>query len=46
MTKEKKRLIIIDSNAVIHRAYHALPHLTTQKGEANIGNKNSSSKGV
>ncbi len=33
MTKEKKRLIIIDSNAVIHRAYHALPHLTTKKGE-------------
>ncbi len=33
MTKDKKRLIIIDSNAVIHRAYHALPHLTTQKGE-------------
>ncbi len=33
MTEDKKRLIIIDSNAVIHRAYHALPHLTTQKGE-------------
>lgn len=26
-------LIIFDSNAVIHRAYHALPELTTQKGE-------------
>lgn len=32
MTK-KKRLIIIDSNAIIHRAYHALPPLTTKKGE-------------
>jgi DNA polymerase-1 len=28
-----KRLIIIDSNSVIHRAYHALPPLTTKKGE-------------
>lgn len=33
MIKEKKRLIIIDANAVIHRAYHALPPLTTKKGE-------------
>ena len=30
---DKKRLIIIDSNSVIHRAYHALPPLTTKKGE-------------
>lgn len=30
---EKKHLIIIDSNSVIHRAYHALPPLTTKKGE-------------
>jgi len=30
---EKKRLIVIDSNAVIHRAFHALPPLTTKKGE-------------
>jgi len=28
-----KRLIIIDSNALIHRAYHALPPLTTKSGE-------------
>jgi len=28
-----KRLIIIDSNAVIHRAFHALPPLKTKKGE-------------
>lgn len=31
--ENKKRLIIIDSNSVIHRAYHALPKLTTKKGE-------------
>lgn len=30
---ENKKLIIIDSNSVIHRAYHALPPLTTKKGE-------------
>jgi len=29
----KKRLILIDSNALIHRAYHALPPLTTKSGE-------------
>lgn len=28
-----KRLIIIDSNSIIHRAYHALPPLKTKKGE-------------
>ncbi len=28
-----KRLIVIDCNSVIHRAYHALPPLTTKKGE-------------
>jgi DNA polymerase-1 len=33
MKEEKKRLIIIDSNSLIHRAYHALPSLTTKKGE-------------
>ncbi len=30
---DKKRLLVIDSNSVIHRAYHALPPLTTKKGE-------------
>jgi len=30
---KKKKLIIIDSHALIHRAYHALPPLTTKKGE-------------
>jgi len=28
-----KRLIVIDANAVIHRAFHALPPLKTKKGE-------------
>jgi len=30
---EKKKLIIIDANSIIHRAYHALPPLTTKKGD-------------
>ncbi len=30
---DKKRLIIFDSNSIIHRAYHALPPLITKKGE-------------
>ena len=33
MENKKKRFIIIDSNAILHRAYHALPPLATQKGE-------------
>lgn len=31
--KEKPTLILIDAHAVIHRAYHALPDLTTPSGE-------------
>lgn len=31
--EKKKRLIVFDSNSVIHRAFHALPPLTTKKGE-------------
>ncbi len=30
---KREVLIIIDSNALLHRAYHALPPLTTKKGE-------------
>lgn len=30
---ERKRLIIIDSNSIVHRAFHALPALSTKKGE-------------
>ncbi len=33
MTADKKRLIIVDSNALIYRAYYALPPLTNKKGE-------------
>ena len=28
-----KRLVLIDANALVHRAFHALPPLTTRKGE-------------
>lgn len=30
---ERKRLVLIDGNAILHRAYHALPALTTRSGE-------------
>lgn len=30
---KKKLFIIIDSNSLFHRAYHALPRFTTKKGE-------------
>lgn len=33
MAEQKKKLIIIDSNSVIHRAFHALPSLSTKEGE-------------
>ncbi|EKD58990.1 MAG: hypothetical protein ACD_56C00013G0006 [uncultured bacterium] len=33
MKKETKKLILIDGNAIIHRAYHALPPFSTKKGE-------------
>ncbi|MBM3260855.1 hypothetical protein FJY93_00355 [Candidatus Kaiserbacteria bacterium] len=32
-TTARKRLIILDTHAIIHRAYHAIPDLTTSKGE-------------
>src|SRR5258708_32894141 len=28
-----KRLVLVDGNALLHRAYHATPPLTTTKGE-------------
>lgn len=31
--KEKRKLIIIDGNALVHRAFHALPPLTKKDGE-------------
>jgi len=30
--EKKKKLIVIDGNAIIHRAFHALPPLTSKKG--------------
>ncbi len=30
---QKKKFLIIDSNALVHRAYHALPPLTDKNGE-------------
>lgn len=28
-----KRLVLVDGNALLHRAYHATPPLSTSKGE-------------
>jgi DNA polymerase-1 len=33
MENKPKKLVLIDGNAIIHRAYHALPPLTNKKGE-------------
>lgn len=33
MDEEEKRLVLIDGNAILHRAYHALPPLTNRSGE-------------
>ena len=33
MATERKILVLLDGNALIHRAYHALPPLTTKSGE-------------
>lgn len=30
---EKKRLVILDTHAILHRAYHALPEFSSSKGE-------------
>ena len=30
---EKKTLVLLDSHAIIHRAYHALPDFSSSKGE-------------
>jgi DNA polymerase-1 len=32
-TEDKKRLVLLDAHAIIHRAYHALPDFATSKGE-------------
>lgn len=33
MATKRKTLVLLDGNALIHRSYHALPPLTTKKGE-------------
>jgi len=33
MGEKAKKLVLIDGNAIMHRAYHALPPLSTKKGE-------------
>lgn len=32
-SEAKKRLVLLDAHAIIHRAYHALPEFATSKGE-------------
>src|SRR5690242_6706654 len=32
-TKTTKRLVILDTHAILHRAYHALPDFASSKGE-------------
>src|SRR5947209_6346432 len=32
-SKSKERLVLLDSHAIIHRAYHALPEFATASGE-------------
>jgi len=34
---QKKRLVLLDAHAIIHRAYHALPEFSTSKGEPTGG---------
>ncbi|MFZ2887334.1 MAG: DNA polymerase [Minisyncoccia bacterium] len=31
--KNRKRLVLLDSHAILHRAYHAIPDFATSKGE-------------
>lgn len=33
MSESKRKFLIIDGNALLHRAFHALPWLTTKKGK-------------
>src|SRR3990167_8207070 len=31
--ENKKRLVLLDSHAILHRAYHAIPDFSSSKGE-------------
>ena len=33
MSKDNKRVVLLDAHAIIHRAYHALPEFLSSKGE-------------
>ena len=33
LVEKKKRLVLLDAHAILHRAYHALPDFATKKGE-------------
>lgn len=33
MTSKKKRMVLLDAHAIIHRAYHALPDFSSRKGQ-------------
>lgn len=35
--KKRKRLVLLDAHAIIHRAYHALPNFISSKGEPTGG---------
>ncbi len=37
MVNDKKRLVILDTHAILHRAYHALPDFSSSKGEPTGG---------
>ena len=38
MSKEKpKKLMIVDGNSLVHRGFHAIPHLSTSRGEPSNG---------
>ncbi|MDO8507073.1 MAG: hypothetical protein Q7S53_00710 [bacterium] len=30
---KKQKFVVFDGNAIVHRAYHAMPPMTTKKGE-------------
>ncbi len=33
MAEQRKRLVVLDTHAILHRAYHALPDFSSSKGE-------------
>ncbi|MCL5436243.1 MAG: DNA polymerase I [Patescibacteria group bacterium] len=37
MPTKSKKLMIVDGNSLIHRGFHAIPHLSTSKGEPTNG---------